>query len=319
MTSQDPKAPQPEGQKPPMLEDRRRRRAEWLSQAGILTEALPFMRRYNNQKLVIKYGGHAMGNESLAAHFARDIVLLRQCGVLPIVVHGGGPQIEKMLARLAQKSHFVDGLRVTDAPSMEIVEMVLCGKINKKIVMEIQNAGGYAIGLSGKDGGLLKARKHMATKIDPATQTAQEIDLGFVGIPEKLDPLILNALDNSPLIPVIAPVAMGIDGETYNINGDTFAGAIAGAVAARRLLLLTNVSGILDEAGQLRSELRVSEARHLMQKGVITAGMIPKVETCIQAIESGAEAAVILDGRQAHAILLEIFTAHGSGTLILPD
>ena len=303
-----------------MTEEKQRRRAEWLAQAGILMEALPYMRRYNDQKLVIKYGGHAMGDQSLADGFARDVVLLKQCNINPIVVHGGGPQIGAMLKRLAKESTFIDGLRVTDAETVEVAEMVLCGSINKNIVAAIQRANGYAVGLSGKDGGLLQAKKLTRKKIDPDSNIEKVIDLGFVGDPHKVDTTVLDALNHSELIPVIAPIALGEeDGETYNVNADTAAGAIAGACNARRLLLLTDVAGILDKEGVLIPELTVSQARELMTDGTLSGGMIPKVETCIKAIEDGAEAAVIVDGRQAHAILLEIFTEHGSGTIILPD
>jgi len=302
-----------------MTVDKARRRVEWLAQAGILTEALPFMRRYTGKTVLIKYGGHAMGDAALAQLFARDVTLLKQVGVNPIVVHGGGPQIGEMLTRLAKESEFVDGLRVTDQETVDIVEMVLSGRINKQIVAALQQAGGYAVGLSGKDGGLLQAKKLTRTIKDPESQIERHLDLGFVGEPTAVDPTILETFRDTKVIPVIAPIGMGAEGETYNINADTAAGAIAGGAGARRLLLLTDVAGVLDRDGELIRELTVSEAETLREKGVISGGMIPKVQTCIDAVRGGAEAAVILDGRVAHVILLELFTEHGSGTIIRPD
>ena len=288
-------------------EQKVRRRTEWLEQAGILTEALPYMRRYAGRVVVIKYGGHAMGDATLAQKFARDVVLLKQVGINPIVVHGGGPQIGKMLERLAIKSEFVGGLRKTDAATMEVVEMVLAGKINKEIVTAIAEAGGRAVGLSGKDAGLIRARK---------APLEEGQDLGFVGEPAQVDPTILEVLRSSDIIPVIAPIGMGPDGQTYNINADTSAGAVAAAMKAKRFLLLTDVAGVLDKEGQLIPELTVDEASRLEEDGVISGGMIPKIETCVSAVQQGVDAAVIVDGRAAHAILLEIFTEHGSGTMI---
>jgi len=284
-----------------------RRRTEWLEQAGILTEALPNMRRYAGKTVVIKYGGHAMGDATLAQKFARDVVLLKQVGINPIVVHGGGPQIGKMLDRLGIKSEFINGLRRTDAATMEIVEMVLAGKINKEIVSAITDAGGRAVGLSGKDAGLIRARK---------VEDEDGVDMGFVGEPAQVDPTILEVLRSSDIIPVIAPIGMGPDGQTYNINADTSAGGIAAAMKAKRFLLLTDVPGVLDKEGQLIQELTVEQASKLEADGVISGGMIPKVETCVNAVQQGVDAAVIVDGRAAHAVLLEIFTEHGSGTLI---
>ena len=290
-----------------------KRRSEWLEKAEILTEALPYMRRYAGKAFVIKYGGHAMGDASLAASFANDIVLLQQVGVYPVVVHGGGPQIGAMLERLKIKSEFIDGLRVTDSATVEIVEMVLSGQINKKIVADINAAGGTAIGLSGKDGGLIKVRK--ATHL-PKSKNEKEIDLGFVGEPKEIDPYILDALHETEIIPVIAPLGLDESGQTFNINADTVAGAVAGGVDATRLLLLTDVEGVLDKKGNLIPEMTVDEAAVLIGDGTISGGMIPKLETCIRAVEDGAEAAVIIDGRVPHSVLLEIFTEHGSGTLI---
>ena len=298
------------------MADKAKRRAEWLEKAGILTEALPYMRRYAGKTFVIKYGGHAMGDAKLAAGFAHDIVLLQQVGIYPVVVHGGGPQIGAMLERLKIKSEFIDGLRVTDAATVEIVEMVLSGQINKQIVADINSAGGTAIGISGKDGGLITVEKASRTTIDPDSNIEKVVDLGFVGEPTVIDPYILDALQETEIIPVIAPLGSDGEGQTFNINADTVAGAVAAGVDATRLLLLTDVEGVLDKSGKLISELTLDEARSLMKDGTISGGMIPKLETCIHAIEDGAEGAVIIDGRVPHGVLLEIFTEHGSGTLI---
>jgi acetylglutamate kinase len=282
----------------------------WLRTARTISEALPYMRRYSGKSFVIKYGGHAMVDKELAEVFARDIVLLKQVGINPIVVHGGGPQINDMLKRLNIKSEFIDGLRVTDAAAMQVVEMVLAGSINKNIVAAIQAAGGAAVGLSGRDGGLLLAKKQLMQK------DGKSIDLGFVGDPETVNPQVLKTAAAGGLIPVIAPVGYGEDGQTYNINADTAAGAIAAAVGASRLLLLTDVAGVLDKNSKLIENLTVAETRALMSDGTISGGMIPKLETCIEAVEHGVDAAVILDGRVPHALLLEIFTPHGVGTLV---
>ena len=291
-------------------------RQEWLSKAGILTEALPFMRRYSGKTIAVKFGGHAMGDDDLFKSFAADMVLMKQVGMNPVVVHGGGPQIGKMLERLAIKSEFIDGLRVTDSATVEIVEMVLSGSINKSIVAAINEAGGRAIGISGKDGNLITARKLQRTKIDPDSNIEKVLDLGFVGEPESVDVSILKTFAEGGLIPVIAPIGFGEDGETYNINADTSAGAIASASDAARFLLLTDVAGVLDKSGNLIPELSVGEARGLIEDGTISGGMIPKIETCIDAIENGARAAVIFDGRVPHACLVELFTPHGVGTII---
>jgi acetylglutamate kinase len=282
----------------------------WLRTARTISEALPYMRRYSGKSFVIKYGGHAMVDRELAEVFARDIVLLKQVGINPIVVHGGGPQINDMLKRLNIKSEFIDGLRVTDAAAMQVVEMVLAGSINSSIVGAIQAAGGAAVGLSGRDGGLLLAKKQLMQK------DGKSIDLGFVGDPETVNPQVLKTAAAGGLIPVIAPVGYGADGQTYNINADTAAGAIAAAVGASRLLLLTDVAGVLDKNSKLIENLTVAETRALMSDGTISGGMIPKLETCIEAVEHGVDAAVILDGRVPHALLLEIFTPHGVGTLV---
>jgi acetylglutamate kinase len=282
-------------------------------QARILSEALPHMQRYDEETVVIKYGGHAMGEEEAARQFARDVVLLEQTAVNPVVVHGGGPQIEAMLKRLGIKSQFADGLRVTDAATIEIVEMVLAGSINKQIVSLINQAGGKAVGLCGKDGNLVTARK---VNRPGKTSSADLIDLGFVGEPDKIDVTVLNHVLGRELIPVLAPVATGPNGETYNVNADTFAGYIAGALKAKRLLLLTDVPGVMDKSKSLISDLSVNDARKLIADGTISGGMIPKVETCITALEQGVEGVVILDGKVPHAVLLELFTDHGAGTLI---
>ncbi len=289
---------------------------EMLAKAGVLSEALPFMRRHSGKTFVIKYGGHAMGDDKLAASFARDVVLLKQVGINPIVVHGGGPQIGTMLERLRIKSEFIDGLRVTDRDTVEIVEMVLSGSINKAIAAAITAAGGRAIGISGKDGNLITARKVRHTRIESDSNIEKILDLGFVGEPTEIDPQLLEDLAHSDLIPVIAPLGTGSDGETYNINADTAAGAIAGAIKASRLLMLTDVSGVLDKDGKLIPDMSVDEARIYIDEGTITGGMIPKVETCLRAIQADVEAAVILDGRAEHALLLEVFTEHGVGTAI---
>ncbi len=288
----------------------------WLRTARTITEALPYMRRYAGKTFVIKYGGHAMGDEELSELFARDIVLLKQVGVHPVVVHGGGPQIGKMLERLAVKSEFVDGLRVTDAATVEVVEMVLSGAINKQIVNAVNTAGGTAIGLSGKDGSLIRATKLRRTKRDDQSNIENVLDLGFVGEPSRINPQILISLEQAGMIPIIAPIGVGPEGETYNINADTVAGAVAGALGAARLLLLTDVIGVLDKTGELVTDLAVDQVPALVADGTISGGMIPKVETCVHAVEQGVDAAVILDGRVAHTMLLEIFTERGVGTLI---
>jgi acetylglutamate kinase len=288
----------------------------WLHTARTLVEALPYLRRFSGQTLVIKYGGHAMGDAKLTAAFANDIVLLKQVGINPIVVHGGGPQIGQMLERMKVKSSFVDGLRVTDSETVGIVEMVLSGAINKQIVAAISAAGGKAVGLSGKDGDLIRARKLRRTRRDPDSNIENVLDLGFVGEPERVDPHILDSFADSDMIPVIAPIGAGPRGETYNINADTVAGAIASATGAIRFYLLTDVIGVLDKAQELISKMTVDQARAHLQDGTISGGMIPKVETCIAAVEKEVEAAVILDGRVPHALLLEVFTKHGVGTMI---
>jgi len=291
----------------------------WLNQAKTLSEALPFMRRYSGETLVIKYGGNAMGEPALAELFARDIVLLRQVGANPIVVHGGGPQIGAMLDKLKIESEFIHGLRVTDKATVDVVEMVLTGSINKQIVTEINTAGGFAVGLSGKDGNLIHATKLRRSVRDPDSNIERILDLGLVGEPQSITTHVLDFFEQSDITPVIAPIGLGPNGETLNINADTAAGAIAGAMDAKRLLMLTDVKGVLDEHGKLIARMTATQARDLIKKGVIKGGMIPKVETCLDAIEKGVEGAVIIDGRIPHAVLLELFTKHGAGTFIAAD
>jgi acetylglutamate kinase len=285
-------------------------------QAKVLAHALPFLRRYAGATIVVKYGGHAMGEEVLAEQFGHDIALLKQVGVNPVVVHGGGPQINAMLKRLAIQSTFVEGLRVTDGAMVEVVEMVLAGTVNKHVAGLINRAGALAVGICGKDGGLIRARKLSRTVRDPDSMIERELDLGFVGEPEHVDVRVIHALTGAGLIPVIAPVGVGAQGQTYNINADTVAGAVAGALGATRLLMLTDVPGVLDADKKLIPELTVAAAQAGIRDGVITGGMIPKVENCMQAVAQGVKGAVILDGRQPHACLLELFTEGGIGTLI---
>jgi acetylglutamate kinase len=287
-----------------------------LAKASVLSEALPYMRRFTGRTVVVKFGGHAMGDQTLFDLFARDMVLLRQVGIRPIVVHGGGPQIGAMLEKLQIKSEFIDGLRVTDEATIDVVEMVLSGSINKRIVSAITKAGGMAVGLSGKDGGLIRAERLTRTKRDPDSNIERVIDLGLVGQPKAIAPHVLDAFEDSDVIPVIAPIGVGPDGETLNINADTAAGAIAAATRAARMYMLTDVEGVLDADKNLISELKVSEAQSAIETGVISGGMIPKIETCIEAIQGGVDGAAILDGRIAHTVLVELFTAGGAGTLI---
>jgi len=284
-------------------------------QSEILMQALPHMLHYDDAIVVVKYGGHAMGDEEKARDFAKDMVLLEQSGINPVVVHGGGPQIGSMLKKLGIESHFSGGLRVTDKPTIEIVEMVLAGSINKQIVGSINAQGGRAVGLCGKDGNMVTARK--VVRALSAAPDEDVVDLGFVGEPDKVDMTVLEQILGRELIPVLAPVAQGADGLTYNVNADTFAGAIAGALGAKRLLFLTDVPGVLDKNGELIKELRVEDIRRLVAEGTITGGMIPKVETCIYALERGVEGVVILDGKVPHAVLIELLTDYGAGTLIM--
>lgn len=302
-----------------MSEDPPRTREEWIARARVLSEALPYMRRHAGETFVVKYGGHAMGDADLAGLFARDMVLLRQVGINVIVIHGGGPQIGEMLRRLKIKSEFVDGLRVTDKDTVDVVEMVLAGSINKQIVSAINAAGGFAVGLSGKDGNLIRATKLRRTKRDPGSNIERILDLGLVGEPADIDTHILDSFGRTDIIPVIAPIGIGPRGETLNVNADTAAGAIAGALGAKRLLMLTDVEGVLDAAGTLVPMMTASRARALIATRTITGGMIPKVETCLDAIDKGVAGAVIVDGRTPHAVLLELFTEHGAGTLVVAD
>lgn len=293
-----------------------KQKASWIKKASILSEALPYMRRYSGRTIVIKYGGHAMGDKHLADSFAHDIVLMKQVGMNPIVVHGGGPQIGRMLDRLKIESSFIDGLRVTSKATVEVVEMVLSGNINKAIVGAINSVGGHAVGLSGKDNNLVTAEPLRRTKKDPDSQIEQVLDLGYVGYPKHVNAEFLKVFKGTNIIPVIAPIALGDDGETYNINADTMAGALASAVKAERLLLLTDVAGVRDSEMRLLTDLDETQTQALIKEGTIHGGMIPKVDTCVHAVEKGVGGAVIIDGRVEHALLLELFTEHGVGTLI---
>ena len=298
--------------------------AGWAS-AKTLAEALPYIQIYDRKVVVIKYGGHAMGEDEVARLFAADVVLLKLLGIHPVVVHGGGPQISRMLKRSGVESTFIDGLRVTDAATMEVVEMVLSGAVNKEIVNFINGAGKTAdvrgVGLSGKDARLITVEKAVKSKRDPETSLEQIVDLGFVGEPKTIDPKIVEDLIHASddYVPVIAPIGVSEDGETYNINADAVAGAMAGALGAKRMLLLTDVSGVLDRNGERIAQMSVAQARAAIADGTATGGMIPKLETAIHAVEQGVEAVVILDGRRPHAMLVELFTEHGSGTLVCQD
>ena len=295
-----------------------RQMARWRQTGRVLIEALPFILKYDQKTIVVKFGGNAM-QPGGTDDFSQDIVLMKQTGIDPVVVHGGGPQIGAMLKRLNINSTFIDGLRVTDEAAMEVVEMVLSGSINKQIVTGINAAGGRAIGLSGKDGNLVVARKLAMTRTDPATGKKEAVDMGFVGEPDKINPEVLHAIMKSETIPVIAPIGVGPKGETYNINADTVSGAVASALNAERLILLTDVEGVLDQDKKVIPRLTVREARALIADGTISGGMIPKIQTAIDAVEAGVTAAVILDGRIPHVLLLELFTEHGAGTLITAE
>nr|WP_298898898.1 acetylglutamate kinase [uncultured Altererythrobacter sp.] len=287
-----------------------------LAKAEVLIEALPYFQRYAGRTFVVKYGGHAMGDPDAARDFAEDIVLLRAVGINPVVVHGGGPQIGAMLEKLGVETTFVDGLRVTDKATADVAEMVLSGAINKQLVGWLASAGGKAIGISGKDGNLVRAKKVQRTTRDPDSNIERAVDLGFVGEPEHVDTAIIDTAVASGMIPVIAPIGADAEGNTYNINADTMAGAIAAALGAARLFLLTDVAGVLDKSGALLTDLSPADIAKLKEDGTISGGMIPKLETCVSAVEAGCEAAVVLDGRVAHAMLLEFFTARGAGTLV---
>ncbi len=287
-----------------------------LAKAETLTEALPYMQRYAGQTFVVKYGGHAMGDAEAARDFAEDIVLLKAVGINPVVIHGGGPQIGAMLKKLGVESSFIDGLRVTDAETAKIAEMVLSGAINKELVSWISQAGGKAVGISGKDGGFVTAEKIERTTRDPDSNIERVVDLGFVGEPKSVDRSVIDTISGAGMIPVVAPIGVGTDGHTYNINADTMAGAVAAALGAARLFLLTDVPGVLNKAGDLLADLNPAQIALLRADGTISGGMIPKLETCVSAVESGVDAAVILDGRIPHALLVEIFTREGAGTLV---
>jgi len=290
---------------------------DWIATARTLSEALPYLQRYDGKTIVVKFGGHAMGDATSMERFARDIVLMKQCGVQPVVVHGGGPQIGQMLERLQIESKFVDGLRVTCADTVEVVEMVLAGSINKRIVSAINAQGGKAVGLCGKDANLIVCEKALKRKKDPESNIEKVLDLGFVGEPVEVNPRVLEVFLESDFIPVVAPVGAGRTAdETFNINADTAAGAVAGAMKAARLMLLTDVQGVLDKEGEVLTRLTRADIQRLIADGTIAGGMIPKVETALYGIEKGVEAAVILDGRTPHGVLLELFTQHGAGTLI---
>ena len=290
--------------------------SDWLAKAHVLSEALPFMQLYDKKTVVIKYGGHAMGDDVLARQFAHDVVLLKQSGINPVIVHGGGPQIAAMLERLNIKSSFKNGLRVTDAQTIEVVEMVLAGAINKQIVTALNAAGGTAVGLSGKDGDLLVAKKTRSKAKDPTSNVEKAVNLGFVGTPQKVNSHILDVMLASDIIPVIAPIATSANGQTLNVNADTAAGAIAAALGAERLLMLTDVDGVKDKKGKLIERLSKAQAARLIKNGTAQGGMIPKLQTAIDAVKNGVAATAILDGRVQHAILLELFTELGAGTLI---
>jgi acetylglutamate kinase len=299
------------------MEIQRAMKRDWLATARTLSEALPYLQRYDEKTIVVKFGGHAMGDAQAMAHFARDIVLMKQCGVNPVVVHGGGPQINQMLERLSIKSEFRDGLRVTCAETVEVVEMVLAGAINKRIVAAINAQGGKAVGVSGKDANLIVCEKAMKTKKDPDSNIERVLDLGWVGEPVEVNPHVLEVLITSDIIPVVAPVGAGRGpDETFNVNADTAAGAVAGAMKAARLMLLTDVQGVKDKAGEVLTRLTKADVHRLIEDGTISGGMIPKVETALYGVDKGVEAAVILDGRTPHGVLLELFTQHGAGTLI---
>jgi acetylglutamate kinase len=285
-------------------------------QAHVLAQALPFLRRYAGATVVVKYGGHAMGEEHLAQQFGSDIALLKQVGINPVVVHGGGPQINAMLKRLAIQSTFIDGLRVTDAAMVEVVEMVLAGTVNKYVAELITRAGALAVGICGKDGGMIRARKLQRTKKDPGSHIEEVLDLGFVGEPTTIDVRVIHALTGGGLVPVIAPIGVDAEGQTYNINADTVAASVAGALNATRLLMLTDVAGVLDKHKKLIPSLSLADVEERIADGTITGGMIPKVENCVEAVRQGVRGAVILDGRVPHACLLELFTEAGPGTLI---
>ncbi len=289
---------------------------ELIGKANVLMEALPWIKRFYGKTIVIKYGGNAMVDEKLKEGFARDIILMKYIGLNPVVVHGGGPQIGKVLDAMKIESRFVQGMRVTDSATMDVVEMVLGGKVNKEIVANINRYGGKAVGITGKDGGLIRARKLEMTAINPETLTPEIIDIGMVGEVEAVDPNIINALEKSNFIPVIAPIGSGLNGETFNINADLVAGKIAGALEAEKLILLTDIEGVKDKEGKLISTIDIQRVPDLINNGTISGGMIPKVNCCVDAVEEGVAKTHIIDGRMEHACLLEIFTDKGIGTAV---
>ena len=289
---------------------------KFIGKAEVLMEALPYIQRFYGKTFVIKYGGSAMADEELKASFAQDMVLLKYVGINPVVVHGGGPQINEVLQKMGTPTQFVRGMRVTDQETMDIVEMVLAGKINKEIVSLINRHGGMAVGLSGKDGGLIRARK-MSVTVASNGEPPEIIDIGLVGEIVGINPMVINTLDENKFIPVIAPVGAGEQGETYNINADLVAGQLAEALSAEKLILLTDVDGVKDKKGELLSTLKINQARKLIQEGVVAEGMIPKVECCIEALKGGVGKTHIIDGRVKHAVLLEIFTKEGVGTEVV--
>ena len=289
---------------------------DWLSNADMLTGALPYMQKYNGSIIVIKYGGNAMADSELVESFCNDIVFLKQSGLKPVIVHGGGPQIGSMLERLGIKTKFESGMRITDANTLEVVEMVLAGKINKDIASKINSAGGKAVGVSGKDGSMIIAEKLTKKKILDESNIEKIIDLGFVGVPKKINNELIETLIAEDFVPIIAPLGVGIDGKTYNINADNAAGAIASSLKSKRFLILTDVKGVLNSDQNLIEEINEKEIEDMINSGEVSGGMIPKLNTCIESIKEGVEAAVIVDGRVKHAVLLELFTDHGAGTLI---
>lgn len=299
-----------------LSENKNKIQSEWLKKADFLTEILPFMKRYANKVIVVKFGGNAMGKKEYVDSFAKDIVLLQQVGMLPVVVHGGGPQIGEMLSKLQIKTEFINGLRITDAATIDVVEMVLSGVTNKSIVTAISNSGAKSVGISGKDGNLITAKRLLKVDNNSDSNVEKAIDLGYVGEPETIDPQVIHALINEKMIPVIAPVGMGLDGQTYNINADTAAGFIAGELEASKLLLLTDVPGILDQDKKLISSLTLDDASKIIDEDFIVGGMKPKILTCVEAMKKGVNKTTILDGRIPHSVVLELFTEHGIGTQI---
>ena len=289
---------------------------DWLNNADILTGALPYMQKYNGSIIVIKYGGNAMADSDLVESFCNDIVFLKQSGLKPVIVHGGGPQIGSMLERLGIKTKFESGMRITDEDTLEVVEMVLAGRINKNIASKINSSGGKAVGISGKDGSMIVAEKLTKQNSSNESNIEKIIDLGYVGFPKKINNTIIETLIKDDFIPVIAPLGIGVDGKTYNINADTAAGAIASSLKSKRLLILTDVEGVIDSKNNLVEEVNEKKINEMIESGEVSGGMIPKLNTCLDSVNNGVDAAVIVDGRVKHAVLLELFTDHGAGTLV---